>query len=171
MNVRELNPRTTCACPVCSVGCRTMPGYLAPLDAERIAQFCGKTEPDEVREFAVTHFQASEGGLLGTQVGDKTIVVQVPTVVPQQRADGSCVFLADSGQCTIHPVSPFGCAFVDSHMSKEEGDRRSLPALQACAYSASYQQLHQFLELEGKVATPVDERKAAMLAELNRINS
>jgi hypothetical protein len=38
-----------------------------------------------------------------------------------------CLYLLTAdNRCSIHPVSPYGCAFFDSHMSKEQVDRRSI---------------------------------------------
>jgi hypothetical protein len=37
---------------------------------------------------------------------------------------GGCVFL-HAGRCAIHEAAPFGCAFLDFHMSPAEGQARS----------------------------------------------
>lgn len=121
---RDVFPRTTCACDVCSVGCRTCPGPLIPGDLERIAAYRGVTAPDEVRRFAKQYFCASEGGKFAKIIRGAMRVFTVPTVTPQQRSDGTCVFLED-GKCSIHPVSPYGCSHYDTHMPKLQADERT----------------------------------------------
>jgi hypothetical protein len=59
------------------------------------------------------------------------VPVQVPTLVPRRRPDGSCTFLDAAGRCTVHAVAPYGCAFCDGHMSEKEGDAVSLAGLGA----------------------------------------
>src|SRR5262249_49754312 len=58
---------------------------------------------------------------------------RIPTLVPARRSDGACIFLTETAKCSIHPVSPYGCAYFDSHMSHAEADCRSLRGLQAVA--------------------------------------
>lgn len=40
---------------------------------------------------------------------------RVPSLVLAAKPDGSCKFLSAEGACTIHDISPFGCAFFDGH--------------------------------------------------------
>lgn len=56
---------------------------------------------------------------------------RIPTLVPARRPDGACTFLTADGRCAVHAVSPFGCAFFDTHMADAEADRRSRHGLQA----------------------------------------
>ena len=44
---------------------------------------------------------------------------RIPTLVPAKNASG-CKFLDGKNLCTIHEVSPFGCAFFDPHRSDME---------------------------------------------------
>jgi len=113
--------RTVCACERCVACCKRQPGPLIPGDFERIASFLG-----ESTEQAKRHFIASRGALIGMRGGG---VVRVPTITPARKADGSCVFLGPDDRCKIHPVSPFGCAYLDMHMNKKEADKRSLYAI------------------------------------------
>jgi Fe-S-cluster containining protein len=106
-------PRTICACESCVACCRRQPASLIPGDAERIAEHLG--EPVE------PYLWASPGARLlyrGTEL-------QVGTITPRMQ-DGACVFLSPEGRCTVHPVSPAGCAYFDPHMGPVEGQRRSL---------------------------------------------
>lgn len=108
--------RTVCACPAEVAYCKTRPAGLVPGDVERIAAFL-KLPVDECLQL---YFSAS----------DRTTVLaggQARTVwqlVPITQAHG-CVFLGADDRCKIHAVSPFGCAYFDSHMNAREGDRRS----------------------------------------------
>jgi hypothetical protein len=76
---------------------------------------------DDLIEFAVNNLLASPGAT----VLDSGQVRQIPTLVPARRGDGACLFLDGRDGCSIHGVSPFGCAFFDVHQSNEESDRRS----------------------------------------------
>jgi hypothetical protein len=59
---------------------------------------------------------------------------RIPTLVPARRSNRACIFLTDDNRCSIHAVSPCGCAFFDSHMSKAQADRRSIAGLNAIAW-------------------------------------
>lgn len=104
-----------------------MPGCLIPGDLERIQEYVGDHRP----EYVLEHFVSSEGATVAKEFQGQTYVFQVPSIVPAQRADGRCVFLTADDQCSIHPVSPFGCGYHDTHMSKEEGDRRMTFCIQS----------------------------------------
>lgn len=123
--------RTKCACPDCTINCRHIPGYLVPADVERIARHLGYKN---LGEYAYENLLASPGATVMNAAGQ---VSQIPTLVPQRKADGSCKFLDAEGRCTIHAVSPYGCAMFDAHMPNDEADRRSRRGLQdvACAWS------------------------------------
>jgi len=110
--------RTVCACGECTINCHFIPGYLIPADLERIAARLGY---DDLFEFAINNLLASPGAT----VLDGGRVRQIPTLVPARREDGACVFLDGQDRCSVHDVSPFGCAFFDVHQSREESDRRS----------------------------------------------
>ncbi len=56
---------------------------------------------------------ASEGVKITTDRGE---VVHLRTLVPAAQANGQCKFL-HAGRCSIHAVSPYGCAFIDAHQS------------------------------------------------------
>jgi Fe-S-cluster containining protein len=138
-----------------------MPGMLDVKDVRVISEESGFKDPesDECYEFVTTHFAASEGALVSGPMG----VVRVPTIVPQQRDDGTCVFFdRDSEQCKIHSVAPYGCRMVDYHMSKGESDKRMLPALYEVYHDDFYQGLVSLLY----ISEVVDETKNTIAPSL-----
>jgi len=106
--------RTSCACRKCSVFCEHMPGFLVPSDLTRLI-------PPDADPFlwAETHLRASFGALLPSPEGMRWI----PSLVPAKAINGHCHWLKD-GHCEVHEVSPYGCAFLDQHMSNREAQRR-----------------------------------------------
>ena len=148
--------RTACACLECAINCRFIPGYLIPADLERIAGHLGY---ENLIEFALENLLASPGAT----VLERAQVRQIPTLVPARRSDGACKFLDANSRCTIHEVSPFGCAFFDAHQSKAESDYRSGSGLvqidRAWHGDHLYARLWQLLKALGKVGpSPVDAR-------------
>jgi Fe-S-cluster containining protein len=108
--------RTTCACATCVQCCKDQPGSLVPGDLERIAAHLG--EPVDA---ARRHFVASPGALVGdSQTGR---VFRIGTITPAYE-HGRCVFLDEHDRCRVHAVAPAGCAYFDTHQSREEGQRR-----------------------------------------------
>lgn len=155
--------RTKCGCTDCSQYCRFMPGYLAPGDLDRMHMAIG---PDlTIVEFAEKYLNASPGAKVGIAVGGGMVVTRVPTLVPAATINGACVFLKDD-KCSIHEVSPFGCAFFDSHQSDEEADRKSGRSLMDIASGDSpaaeqYRWLVDHLQSKGLNARdPKASRKA-----------
>ena len=100
--------------------------------------------------------------MVAQRVGDQTVVYHIPSIVPRQRDDGRCVFLNDQNLCEIHEVSPYGCAYHDSHRPKAEADKISLYAIHEQARGnepgESYGEWHALLTALGRTATPVAER-------------
>jgi Fe-S-cluster containining protein len=119
--------RSVCACHECTANCKFIPGYLVPADIERISRALGYTN---VVTFAQEKLAASPGATVMNAEGR---VFQIPTLVPQRKADGSCKFLNAQNRCSIHEVSPFGCAFFDAHQSTDEANRKSSRGLQEIA--------------------------------------
>lgn len=165
--------RTTCDCAGCTAGCRTMPGSLIPGDLERIARHCGQ---EGNHEWIVAHFLSSEGARVAKQIKyqgtPRMIEFSVPTIVPAQKENGDCVFLDAEGHCSIHPVAPFGCAYHDVHLTREEADPRSHYAVEQQIEShrnnGSYSAWCQVLATAGSVAPPLNQRKAAYLAAMEQ---
>jgi hypothetical protein len=119
--------RTCCACTECATHCRHVPGYLVPDDLLRMATHVGP-ETDLLR-WAKDHLLASPGAI----VARNGRAFRIPTLVPAHRADGACIFLTSKGMCSIHALAPFGCAFIDSHMTAAQVDLRSVAGLRAVA--------------------------------------
>lgn len=106
--------RTICKCDLCATNCRFIPGYLLPEDLDHIPPFLGYSE---LFEFAEKNLLASPGAL----VAKNGKLFRIRTLVPARNDRGWCKFF-DGRLCTIHPVSPFGCAFFDSHQKQSESN-------------------------------------------------
>ena len=161
--------RTKCACPDCTINCKFIPGYLVPADVERIARHLGYTN---LGEFAFDNLLASPGATVMSAEGR---VFQIPTLVPQRKADGSCKFLDAEGRCTIHEVSPYGCAMFDAHQPGDEADRRSSRGLQEIARhwaarpgTSAYAVLWKLLYAVGLRAVPAHVARMEMEAAAGR---
>jgi hypothetical protein len=100
-----------------------MPGYLLPQDLEPMREALGCSTLEQLAE---RYLMASPGAVV--QSGAQRF--RIPTLVPRRGEDDMCVFFTEDERCDIHPVAPFGCAYADSHMSREDGDRRSMWGLQ-----------------------------------------
>ena len=82
-------PRINCDCQECRTPCSHMPGYLSP---------------EDLVNFTEDQLEASSGAVV-IKDGER---VELPTLVPKQREDGTCIFLTDDG-CSIHGWAPYGC--------------------------------------------------------------
>lgn len=160
--------RTKCACADCTVNCRYIPGYLVPADIERMARHLGYTN---LGEFAFGNLLASPGATVMCEGR----VFQIPTLVPRRKADGSCQFLDAGGRCTIHEVSPYGCAMFDAHHPGDEADRRSSRGLQEVARhwaarpgTSAYAVLWKLLYTVGLRAVPAHVARMEMEAATGR---
>lgn len=113
--------RTTCDCKKCSVFCEHMPGFLIPSDLERLIP-----DGEDPLVWAEEHLRASFGSL----VRSGGVLKWTPSLVPAKGDSGSCHWLKE-GRCTVHENSPFGCAFLDQHMTDREAEKRSQAARDA----------------------------------------
>lgn len=162
-NLHDRFQRSVCSCAQCRAACRTMPGTLAPGDVERIAEYFGV---ELTPEFLNKNFRASDG----FRIHRDGETLTVPTIVPAQKENGECIFYS-AGQCTVHPVSPFGCSqfmvcddTVNGHFASEE----KLQALVVeCQDSKDYLTAWGHLFQRGLKAPPIKERKLALQNELN----
>lgn len=111
--------RVVCDCEECTDCCRHQPGPMVPGDMHRIVTFLGR---DLSTPTARELFVASPGALLARPNGE---TYQVGTITPRADATGRCAFLTPDDRCSIHEVSPFGCAYFDTHMPPWEANRRS----------------------------------------------
>jgi len=154
--------RTVCACGECTHNCRVIPGYLIPDDIERISRHFGY---NNLVRFAFENLAASTGATVMSS-GDGRIF-RIPTLVPQRQANRACKFLQD-GKCTIHAVSPYGCAMFDVHQSHAEANRRSARGLQeiACEWTrearSTYVLIWKMLDAAGIRAVPPEVARRRM---------
>jgi Fe-S-cluster containining protein len=145
-----------------------MPGYLIPEDLERICKEIGV--PVDV-ELGMSSFAASPGAVVA-KVDDRTgklIKFRIPTIVPRTGDDGRCVFMARDGSqaCTIHEIAPYGCGWFDTHMSKEEADKRSHAGLLSILENqfegtGEYHEHWEKLHSTGQVSASPEEKRAAL---------
>jgi Fe-S-cluster containining protein len=163
--VKTLIPyeRTKCSCSECRACCKTMPAYLGVLDIEKIAEFLGVTLPEVMNKL-----EASSGALV---FSNKSGLRRIETIVPSSRPDGSCVFLSKDGKCKIHPVAPFGCAFFDMHMTREEGNKRSSPMLQLIEQDMVYQLQIRALKKRGQISERPEVKRQRLNALVEKLNS
>jgi hypothetical protein len=129
---------------------------LIPGDVECIESTRPKLWPSE-------YLAASEGAL----VVYRGEVMRIPTIVPAQKPDGSCVLLDEQDRCTIHAVAPYGCSHFDTHQSRsgsDGGDARSSAGLQAIVQDTSgdYLRLWTYLVEQGRTAPPLQERRGRL---------
>lgn len=140
--IRPGFPRTVCGCSDCTAFCKKSPGHLIPSDLFRLADFLldrGKiTETINITDF----LQASAGAIVGdTKTGER---YRIGTIIPK-RVNGQCIFLTEDDLCSIHEVSPFGCAYFDVHMDAVEGHVRSKWGIEQIASAPAYEQVRQIL--------------------------
>jgi Fe-S-cluster containining protein len=148
-----------------------MPGALAPEDLPAIAAHMGTT-PDDPR-FLEEFFQASEGARVAVRDAfDNLQVFNVPSLVPRLTPSG-CVFLDAGGGCSIHAVSPAGCAIMDMHQDQAEGQARSTALVERQILSHKlnddYSRAISHLESAGRQALPLAERRRRFVIETARV--
>jgi hypothetical protein len=107
--------RTVCACRKCRIWCEHQPGYLVPSDLTRLV-------PADVDPFvwAEEHLRASRGYVALSSEG----IVSIPSLVPAKGESGHCHWYKH-GRCVVHDRSPFGCAYLDQHMTNREADQKN----------------------------------------------
>jgi len=164
--------RTSCDCASCRVPCRHMPGCLVPGDLENIAEHQGQAEKKNWKarlEWLTESFRASDGA----KVIFRGMVMQVPTLVPAQKEDGSCVFLNEEGHCSIHSVAPFGCAYHDTHMDLKDANERSNAAVLSQMADIEQEGIlaHTIATFRsvGLIAPPIEERRKNFEDDLAKV--
>ena len=166
VNDISLIERSVCDCDRCKCGCKAQPGFLAPGDLEAIANHLGHDRWDD--DFLKESFVASEG----STVIDKGELKQIATITPRQLDSGRCVFLNGNDECTIHPVSPFGCRNFkicdDTESPAESGNKIGL-ALRAIEASVDYKFSWGELAVGGCFARPIVQRKKELLDKLSEV--
>lgn len=125
-------------------------------------------EYTDVEKFARENLVTSEGARVVTTEGR---VVSLPTLVPATQPNGHCKFLKD-GLCTVHAVSPYGCAFLDAHMSDQELSGRSRPLyddlLNDLESDGPYTRLWNLLRDSDLAAPPIATRRYHLAKALRR---
>ena len=136
--------RTRCACRDCQLNCRHMPGFLIPADLERMMPA------------GVDPFEWAENNLLaspGAVVVKGAELFRIHTLVPAVKEDGSCIHLTGSkrnGKCSIHSISPFGCAFFDCGPPREGLAEEALVVIHRAGPESLYARLWAHLYATGK---------------------
>jgi len=79
---------------------------------------------DEVLPWARKNLLASDGAYVRVPESDK--IVQIPTLVPASRKNGSCVhFNQKTRLCGVHDQSPFGCRMFSCGMDEKRANALS----------------------------------------------
>lgn len=143
--------RTSCACTGCTHFCHEVPGYLLPSDLFRIADHLVATRQIPETKQVLNYLRASKGAVVGRADGKR---FRIGTITPRMEG-GRCVFLTEDDRCSIHAVSPFGCAYFSSHDDRVEADIRSLWGLRLIAETPAYEEARRMLiERDGGAAEP-----------------
>lgn len=145
--------RTKCNCKNCSIFCKIMPGYLVPDDIVNMVNNLFFPVYETIESFLEEMFRASPGALV---IKDRNLI-RINTIVPSRNKNGYCYFLEEDGKCSIHEYSPWGCRMVDSHMTKEEGDKISEEGLKQIIYCESYQKIWNYLNSKNLTSKPPEE--------------
>ena len=160
--------RTSCDCELCSCFCKVMPGYLVPSDLDRLI-------PPNVDplEWSRDHLRASKGmqGVLIHPNGEVESV-SIPSLVPVKQPNGHCHWLLPDGKCGVHSASPFGCAFLDQHMSNEEAEGRNTygrtARAQAFEENGLYATIWHALKAEGLVGGGEYDQAQALVQKVRQ---
>jgi Fe-S-cluster containining protein len=122
---RELGMARTavCDCPVCVGNCKERPGYMIVQDVDRIWK---TVAPQMSRsEFILTYVEPGTGF---TTMNEDMKFIKTQTIRPKKIPGHGCIFLKDN-RCSIHEVSPFGCAFFKCGMPRAEADEKNHTAI------------------------------------------
>jgi hypothetical protein len=145
--------RTECACELCQVYCRHMPGTLDPGD---LARLCPAGQ--DLFAWAEQHLRALVGR-------------GYPALVPAAHPDGRCHWYY-RGECVVHADAPYGCAFFDAHLGRAEVDQRVAATLRAIREDAEKEGLYYrlWLYLRGKGLVGRGGDREALAAEARRLS-
>jgi len=140
--------RNECSCKKCQLFCKVMPSYLLPEDMIPYMAATGFEPPsmtenfeagdmvtmtlEEIMPWAVNNLSASDGAIVRTNDGN---MMQIPTLVPKSRKNGSCVqFNQKTGMCRVHHSAPFGCRFFSCSMDADDANELSNSSVSRLAY-------------------------------------
>jgi len=126
--------RNECSCNKCKLFCKVMPSFLLPEDLIPYMEATGFVPVEDAMEgeddsvsitldqifpWAVDNLLASDGAIV--RIPDTNGMVRVPTLVPNNRKNGSCVhYNQKSGLCAVHKSAPFGCRFFSCSMKERD---------------------------------------------------
>jgi Fe-S-cluster containining protein len=114
---------------------------LIPGQFEQIAAHL-QLSLEEAKKF----FWASAGAIVMDL--DANRQYRIGTITPRyDKKKHACVFLTDEGFCRVHAVAPYGCSHFDTHMSAQEGHRRSVWGLHQIVANAAYSALRKTLSI------------------------
>jgi len=123
-------------------------------------------EPDEDVIQAVRFDYRLVGPVDGRQV-------VAPSLVPAKEEGGHCHWFRD-GRCLVHANSPFGCAFLDQHLSDREALRRNnegrLARAEAFRSSSLYARVWHHLREKGLTYLSGPADRAAAMAAIRRLD-
>lgn len=150
--------RVKCDCNDCIEPCTYLPGYLIPADLERMKSIM---DGMDIFKWAEEHLLASPGAtVFDRNTGE---VCCIPTLVPSRGEDGFvCHWLKDN-KCTVHEISPFGCAFFKVCEERDNWQELSLRGLQVILEdhqnNGTYSQVWYHLNQKGLIAKSSTELK------------
>src|SRR5215831_5409705 len=117
--------RTSCDCWKCTRFCKIYPGYMIPADLPRMMEQAGYTDP---WAYANDFLEASLGAIAVRQGIPFRVKTLRPACLPRTT---TCIHFDENRHCRIHEVSPYGCAFVDDHMTQIQYDKLGRPGLES----------------------------------------
>jgi Fe-S-cluster containining protein len=109
--------RTSCDCWRCTRYCKRFPGYMVPADLPRMMEQAGYSDPFA---YAKDFLEASLGAIAVRKGIPFRVKSLRPACLPKTT---QCIHLDEDNHCRIHEVSPYGCAFVDDHMTNIQFDQ------------------------------------------------
>lgn len=112
-----------CSCESCARACLNRPGYFAPGEAIKAAEFLGLTLREFFDKYLVVDFQTDHTGLkvsyyllMPATVGEQGTVAGY---IPKR---GRCIFLNKENRCDIHSVKPKECRLYDHTVVKRDAE-------------------------------------------------
>lgn len=103
---------TDCSCQKCVNACECHPGWFAPGEAEKVAEFLELDfkkfeELFLIKDHCSAPYASDAPYVYSPRKVHEPVTSKIRTHA-EQRKQGHCVFLI-KGRCSIHPVKPFEC--------------------------------------------------------------
>jgi hypothetical protein len=145
-----------------------MPGYLIPADLDRMIP-----AGEDPLKWAETNLLASPGATVArlNPVTGAPSFFRVPTLVVAEKQDHSCIHLSEQGECKIHAIAPFGCAFFDCQNSGVELSSKGIRSVMVdwqkpkSLYRDLWNHLHGLGRVSDTPAVKIQRMKAACSLE------